>query len=379
LHDASRRGLLGRQRFADRLRAQRVADQGLRVVQEVGDPPQRCPRRARLSDPLQLLLQLPGGNGIQPLFRHLGDREQLVGGEMVHMAALEHPPVQVARQRFLFPLQLAPLVHRTGEELHDLAPVDRDRWPARRKAGDMSQTTSSRICPGSPPFCQECGELAQRLIAAAMRNEQNCLLSAGNVDEHLDLGVPTLAGGLVEADAAHRTQVKEPDVLVDVLPYDPPQAGTGDARQPGSAQNRHLPHQDQTRLLEPQSEGTALARPRHLDLVHAVLRTLHPRHRLGGVAMMVEKVEMAQARLAEAVRRTEGAALRTPVAGTVCAPHLQVQLMRLVRCVRVLMHQLPRWLDADPQQKNLFVAHAVAPLWNPVPSMAQQLTGFHSG
>ena len=47
--------------------------------------------------------------------------------------------------------------------------------------------------------------------------------------------------------------------------------------------------------------------------------------------------------------------------------------MRLLGCVQMLIHQLPSRLDADPQQQ-----YAVAPVRNPVPSMAQPLTGFHS-
>lgn len=97
------------------------------------------------------------------------------------------------------------------------------------------------------------------------------------------------------------------------------------------------------------------------------------------VSHMLEKIEMAPAFLAEVVRRTQRAALRTRVAGTAFAFHLQVQFMRLGRCVQVLIHQLPRWLDADPQQQNLVAPHAVAPVRNPVPSMPQQLIGFHSG
>ena len=52
--------------------------------------------------------------------------------------------------------------------------------------------------------------------------------------------------------------------------------------------------------------------------------------------------------------------------------------MRLRRGIEMLIHQLPRWLGANPQQQNLVPAHAVAPHPNPVPSMAQHVSVFHS-
>jgi hypothetical protein len=51
--------------------------------------------------------------------------------------------------------------------------------------------------------------------------------------------------------------------------------------------------------------------------------------------------------------------------------------MRLLGCIQMLIHQLPRRLDADPQQQILVATHVVAPARNPVPSMAQPLTGFN--
>jgi hypothetical protein len=97
------------------------------------------------------------------------------------------------------------------------------------------------------------------------------------------------------------------------------------------------------------------------------------------VSHVLEKVEVAPALLMEIVRRTEGATLRAGIAGAAFTLHLQVELMRLRRSIEVLIHQVPRWLNANPQQQNLVAALAVAPLRNPFPSMAQPLTGFHSG
>jgi hypothetical protein len=94
---------------------------------------------------------------------------------------------------------------------------------------------------------------------------------------------------------------------------------------------------------------------------------------------VLEKVEVAPALLMKIMRRTEGATLRAGIAGAAFTLHLQVQLMRLLGGVQMLIHQLPRGLDANPQQQNLVATHAVAPLRNPFPSMAQPLTGFHSG
>ena len=97
------------------------------------------------------------------------------------------------------------------------------------------------------------------------------------------------------------------------------------------------------------------------------------------LAHMLEEVELMPAVFGEVVRRTERSALRTRVAGATFARHFQVQLMRLGRGIEMPIHQLPRWLTANTQQQNLIATHAVAPLRNPVPSMAQQVNGFHLG
>ena len=148
--------------------------------------------------------------------------------------------------------------------------------------------------------------------------------------------------------------------------------------QPGRSQHRHFPDQGQRGLLAQQREGTALACPRHFDQVHAVLGTLHPGYRCRDVAVVLEKVEMVPALLGEVVRRTQRATLRTRIAGTALALHLEVQFMRLRRGIEMLIHQLPWWLDANPQQQNPFAAHAIDPVRNPVRSMAQHVAGFHS-
>jgi len=97
LYHAARLGLQGSP--SHRLQARRVANLGPGVVQEVNDPPPRRPERARFADPRQLLLQLPGGHGVQPLLGHLGDRDQLVGGELIHVAALKNRSGQVVRHK----------------------------------------------------------------------------------------------------------------------------------------------------------------------------------------------------------------------------------------------------------------------------------------
>jgi hypothetical protein len=52
---------------------------------------------------------------------------------------------------------------------------------------------------------QEVGKLSQGVLAAAGGHEQHGLAAAGHVDEHGDVLVPVLGGGLVQADAAHVT------------------------------------------------------------------------------------------------------------------------------------------------------------------------------
>lgn len=114
LHHLYCTGLHGRQWRAEGLQPVPVADHGPDVVQEMADPPQRRAGCTGLADPPRLFLKLPRGQCVQSLFGHLRDREQLAGGEVVHVAALS-----TAQRRWLgsgfFPLRVARLVPRNGE------------------------------------------------------------------------------------------------------------------------------------------------------------------------------------------------------------------------------------------------------------------------
>ena len=211
----------------------------------------------------------PGGRGVEALGGDLGKRGELIRGQVLEFAALEHRPAQVVGQGLLLPLKLAHVVHRTGEDLDDVEPVDRDGG-TRQMLGDPLEEGRRHIADHledlaglAPVLTQERGELAQRVLATSRSNEQHRFPPPCHIDEHGHVVLPALTGGLVQPDAAHRAQVEARNGLAHVVLHDAPQAGIGDAHQADSGQPRHLPDEGQCGLLEQQREGAALARPWH--------------------------------------------------------------------------------------------------------------------
>ncbi len=69
--------------------------------------------------------------------------------------------------------------------------------------------------------------------------------------------------------------------------------------QAGGGQHRHLAREHQGRLLEQEREPAALARPGHLDPLHAVLGASRARHLGGDGAMVLGEVQMPPGKLGE--------------------------------------------------------------------------------
>ena len=97
---------------------------------------------------------------------------------------------------------------------------------------------------------EESLELRHGFLAAARGDEDDRLVLGIEVDEHGDVGLPTSAGGLVEADRLQPGEVEALDGLGDVVLDDAPQALIGDADDAGGGQDRHLADQHHGDLLE---------------------------------------------------------------------------------------------------------------------------------
>ena len=120
-------------------------------------------------------------------------------------------------------------------------------------------------------------ESGDGVLAAARGDEDHRLVLAVEVDEHGDVGLPALGGGLIEADGLDAGEVEALDRLADVMLDDAPQALIGDTDDAGGGQHRHLAHQRNGDLFEQEREAAALAGPRHIDPQHPMLGTVAAR------------------------------------------------------------------------------------------------------
>jgi len=93
-------------------------------------------------------------------------------------------------------------------------------------------------------------------------HEHHRLFAAIKIDEHGHVGVAPLGRGLIQADGGELAEVKPLDRAGDIMLDDAPQPLVGYLDDAGGGQHRHFTHQHQGRLLEQQSEPTALACPR---------------------------------------------------------------------------------------------------------------------
>ncbi len=190
-------------RLSDRLKPGCFTDQRPGVVDEVGDAPLSGSRSLGLSYPGQLLLDPPGGGGIKPLLEHLGNGDGLVVGQVAGGATLEHGPAQVVGQRFFAPFELAYLVDRAGEGLHDMKPVDRHRGvgqlfgdPAEKGRGHVADHFDDVLRVATMVF-QKGAERLQGSLALAGHGKENGFLAARHVDEDGDVVMSPLGGCLI--------------------------------------------------------------------------------------------------------------------------------------------------------------------------------------
>jgi len=165
---------------------------------------------------------------------------------------------------------------------------------------------------------------------------------------------------VVEADRAHRTQVKGGDGATDIVLDDAPQPLVGDADEARCGQHRHLAHQDHRRLLEQQREPATRPRPRHRDPPDPVLRTFNPRHPGRDEAVVLEEVQVLPSEALEVVRLAGPLAFRAREQRAPLRDHLQLQLIGSLLDIQPLAGKLPWLAQAKPERKHILCFHRPA-------------------
>jgi leucyl-tRNA synthetase len=131
---------------------------------------------------------------------------------------------------------------------------------------------------------------ADRLDAAAFGHRQHP--SSLGVGHERDVVVPPRPGGLVDRHRPDGRQIGQRQRLVHVALADRGHPMPALADDPRGSRESHLPAQQQHQRLEQQGEPGQLAGPRRLDLPHAAVRQLHPRHPHFEEALVLEEVQV---------------------------------------------------------------------------------------
>jgi hypothetical protein len=207
-------------------------------------------------------------------------------------------------------------------------------------------------------FGQESAKLGHCFFAVSRGHEHHRLFAAIKVDEHGHVGVAPLGRGLIQANGSELAEVEALDRAADIVLDDAPQPLVGDLDDAGGGQHRHLAHQHQGRLLEQQSEATALACPRGGHPQHAVLAAVCARDLGGDVAMVLEEVQMAPGEFGEVMRFTGLAADRAGKQAAAVGGNLQMQFVWLFAGLQTLIDQPPRRRHSKPQSQYCIRVHA---------------------
>jgi hypothetical protein len=144
------------------------------------------------------------------------------------------------------------------------------------------------------------------------------------IDEHGDVVVASLGGGLVEAERLEASEIEPGHGLSDIVIDDAPQPLIGDLHDPRRGQHRHFAHQRDRRLFEQQGEAAALACPGHLDPLDAVLGASRARHPGGDGAVVLEEVQVAPGEPGEVMGLARPAAVRAGKQRPALGRHFQV-------------------------------------------------------
>ena len=312
------------------------------VTAESGDAPLCRPGGACPSDPAEHLLEPPGGGGAKAAGLQLMEGLLLLDGQPAAIGGLEYGQPGGLGQLVLLGFGLAELIHGGGENLNHMEPVHGHLGGGKavcdggQEGGGHVADHLGDVSMVSPMLMEKPAEFGQALLALAGGDEDHRLLLAVQVDEHGDVIMPALAGGLVQGHRLDTTEIQAGKSLGYVVMDHPPKAGVADAYDAGRGQNRHLSHQGHGGLLEQQSEAAALPSPRRLDPLDPVVGAIDPGEPSGDIAVMLEEIEMAPGELLEVVGLAQHPADREGVLGSPVSGHLKEYLMRCLAGV----HQL---------------------------------------
>ncbi len=199
--------------------------------------------------------------------------------------------------------------------------------------------------------------LHRRLIATLDREHRAALVQIG---EHRHVVLPPPRAGLVDPEPLQPREVLRIDRGIDMVMQHPPDTHVRFADQLGDRRDRHLLDQRHHQRLEQQREPRPLPRPRHLDLMHSMLGTVHARHPRRQERPMLEEVQMPpRLRLGVArlqPRRTALRAAKHRPAGEV-DPQIQPALID----VEAHLDDLPRRVQPKRLLKEVDVMHTGLP------------------
>ena len=199
------------------------------------------------------------------------------------------------------------------------------------------------------------------------------------IGKHRHVVLPALGARLIDPRPLKPREVLRLDRLADVVVHHPPDPHVRLADQHAHRRDRHLLDQRHHQRLEQQREPGPLPRPRHLDLMHLVLRTADPRHPRRQVRLMLEEVQMPPGLLLGVVHL---APLPTALRAREPRPLRKVdsQIQPALLGVELDIHHPPRLLKTERLLEQLAVAQTGLPssrIRSPAPSQPPR-TATHS-
>ncbi|MDX9835813.1 MAG: hypothetical protein RBT36_11480 [Desulfobulbus sp.] len=132
-------------------------------------------------------------------------------------------------------------------------------------APDMSEATSTTFSAFPPRATQVFLEGLQVRLALAGNRKDNGPYFAVKINKHGNMPLPLVRFGLVQGKGLEGAQVQLSYGGIDVMQDDVPQLLVGHLQDAGRGQHRHLPGQNQGRLLEQQAELAPFGGPGHPD------------------------------------------------------------------------------------------------------------------
>src|SRR5208283_4658868 len=168
-------------------------------------------------------------------------------------------------------------------------------------------------------------ERGHAFLALARGDKEHRLLGGIEIDEHGDVLVAALGGGLVERDGLDVAEIEVVHGTPDVELQHAPEPLVGDPDDTGGSGDLHFAHQQQGGLFEQQGEAAVGTGPRDVDAEYSMVGAIAARDAGGDEAGVLEEAEMAPGRLLPVVRLAEPAAGWAREAGTGFGSDREVQ------------------------------------------------------